>query len=161
MTIDSASDRSSQEETDTQRGNPPIDRSTLLKGGLATSFVAALIAMAGVLTARGFHVALLASNLSSSWTNANPMGYVLLAFLAGLIATGIVAILLASSAPAPYRFFYWIVALATAAVTIAPFGASGGLAPQFATAATNLLVGIAICSLTASAAHRSSLYPWL
>lgn len=128
----------------------------LWAGGTATAIVAALIALVGVLIARGiFHVAVLSSDLSGTWGNANTAGYVLLAFCAGLVATALIQGLLLSSTPSPFTFFDWIIALLTVAMTVAPFAAGGGLAPKFATAATNLVIGIAIWSLTLSVARRS------
>jgi uncharacterized protein DUF6069 len=138
------------------RRSQRLDGRKLWAGGTATAIVAALIALVGVLIARGiFHVAVLSSNLSGTWGNANTAGYVLLAFGAGLVATLLIQALLLSSTPEPYTFFGWIMALVTVAMTVAPFAAGGGMAPQFATAAINLAIGIAVWSLTLGVARRS------
>jgi hypothetical protein len=123
---------------------------------VATAVVAALIATVGILIARGiFHVAVLASNLSGTWGNANTAVYVLMAFCAGLLATALIQALLLSSTPAPFTFFGWILGLATLAAAVAPFAAGGGWAPKATTALINATIGIAVWSLTSSVAQRS------
>lgn len=123
---------------------------------MATAIVAALIAIVGILIARGIlHVAVLASNLSGTWGNANIAVYALLAFCASLVATGVVQALLLSSTPAPFTFFSWIIGLATLAAAVAPFAADGGWAPKTVTGAINAAIGLAVWSLTLSVAHRA------
>ena len=123
---------------------------------MATAVVAALITIVGILIARGiFHIAVLASNLSGTWGNANTAVYVLVAFCAGLVATALIQALLLSYTPAPFTFFGWILGLVMLAATVAPFGADGGWAPKITTAAINAAIGIAVWSLTSSVAHRS------
>lgn len=139
-----------------RRSQPTVDARTLWAGGVATAVVAALIATVGILIARGiFHVAVLASNLSGTWGNANTAVYALAAFCFGLLATALIQALLLSSTPAPFAFFGWILGLATLAATVAPFAASGGWAPKATTAVINAVIGIAVWSLTLSVARRS------
>lgn len=123
---------------------------------MATAVVAALVAIVGILIARGIlHVAVLASDLSGTWGNANIAVYALLAFCASLAATGVVQALLLSSTPAPFTFFSWIIGLAILAAAVAPFAADGGWAPKIVTGAINAAIGIAVWSLTLSVARRS------
>jgi hypothetical protein len=156
VTADHTPQQSRRSAAGSPRESQPLNSRVLWAGGIATAIVAALIAIVGVLIARGiFHVAVLASNLSGTWGNANTAVYALLAFCAGLVATALIQVLLLSSTPEPFTFFDWILGLATVAATVAPFAAGGGMAPKFTTAAINLVIGIAIWSLTLSVARRS------
>ena len=157
MTADSTQQQPRRSAADGRRGNQnPVNARTLWAGGVATAVVAVMIALVGILTARGiFHVAVLASNLSGTWGNANTAVYALVAFCAGLLATGLIHVLLLSSTPAPFTFFDWILGLATIAAAVAPFAADGGWAPKLTTALINAAIGVAVWSLTSSVAQRS------
>ena len=120
------------------RPAPKLDAGRLWTGGLATAAVAALVAVAGVLIARGvFDVPVAA--------------------LAALLATGLLHLLLLST-PRPGRFFGWIVGLATVIAAILPFMTDAELSTQVATAAINLAIGLAIGSLLSGVA-RSAMRP--
>nr|BFE73103.1 hypothetical protein GCM10020092_064040 [Actinoplanes digitatis] len=63
--------------------------------------------------------------------------------------------LLLLSTPKSGMFFAWIVSLATLAAMLAPFAVKASQASQFATAALNLVLGIAIGSLVSGSARSA------
>jgi hypothetical protein len=134
---------------------PGVDAGRLWAGGVATAAVAALIAIVGILIARGiFDIPVLAPKGGGTWGNANTATYAIAAFGFGLLATALIHGLLLTT-PAPFVFFGWIIGLCTLAGVVAPLGAGGDLAPKVTTAVINLIIGIAVWSLTASTARRS------
>ena len=151
-------DRSPEAYDDWQQSNPSrpgVDAGRLWAGGVATAAVAALIAVVGILITRGiFHIPVLAPKGSGTWGNANTATYALAAFGFGLLATALIHGLLLAT-PAPFVFFGWIIGLCVLAGVVAPFGADGDLAPKITTAFINLIIGIAVWSLTISTAKRS------
>ena len=137
------------------RQRPTVDAGKLWAGGVATALVAALIAVVGIVIARGiFHIAVLAPKKSGTWGDANTATYALAAFGIGLLATALVHLLLLAT-PSPFVFLGWILGLCTLVAALAPFATDADLAPKVATALINAVIGIAIWSLTVSTAHRS------
>ena len=141
--------------------NPPasgrldIDARKLWAGGVATAVVAALIAIVGIVIARGiFHIAVLAPKRSGTWGNANTATYALVAFAIGVLATALMHLLLMYT-PAPFTFFNWILGLATLVGALAPFASDADTASKVSTAIINAFIGIAIWSLMASTGRRS------
>ena len=107
-----------------------IDAGRLWTGGVATALVAALVAVVGVLIARGlFDVPVLAPSSEGSLGNASTFRLAGLAAGAALLATGLLHLLLVST-PRPRQFFTWIVALATIAAALAPFLTDADLAEK-------------------------------
>ena len=95
------------------RPTPKVDAGRLWMGGLATAAVAALVALTGVLIARGlFDVPLLAPTREGTLGDASTAGLAGLAAAAALLATGLMHLLLLST-PRPGQFFRWIMVLAT------------------------------------------------
>jgi hypothetical protein len=80
------------------------------------------------------------------------------AFLAALVATGLLFLLLISTVLRPFSFFSWIVGLATAIAVIVPFTTNAALEPKIATAAINLAIGLTLLSIL-PAVGRSALRP--
>jgi hypothetical protein len=139
----------------TQGGAHAVAGGRLWAGGAATAVVAALIAVVGILLARGvFDVPVLAPEGKGTWGDADTAKYALWCALAALVATGLMHLLVMST-PRPLMFFGWIMALATVAATLAPFVAEGSTSSKVATAAFNLLVGIAIGTLVSGAARSA------
>lgn len=127
----------------------------LWAGGVTVAVVAALTALVGILIARGiFDIPVLAPKSSGTWGDANTAIYALVAFGAGLVATGIIHVLLLAT-PSPFTFFGWILGLCTLLAALAPFAAGGDIAPKVTTAVINAVIGIEIWSLTANVARRS------
>jgi hypothetical protein len=88
---------------------------------VATALVAALVAVVGVLIARGlFVVPVLAPTDEGALGNASTFRLAAFAAIAPLLATGLLHLLLLST-PQPRRFFTWIIALATIAAALVPF----------------------------------------
>ena len=132
-----------------------MDAGRLWAGGLATAVVAALIAIVGIVIARGiFHIPVLAPNRSGTWGDADTLTYALVAFGVGLFATALMHVLLVAT-PSPFVFFGWIIGLCTLVAALAPFATSAEMASKVSTALINLAIGIGVWSLTVSTGHRS------
>jgi hypothetical protein len=133
-------------------GPPPaLDAGRLWVGGLATALVAALTAAVGVLIVTGLlDVEVLAP---PGFTGSVTGDYAIAAAIAALLATALIHLLLVAS-PRPLAFFHWIIGLLIIVVTLLPFASAAELATKLATAAINLVVGIAIASLTSGTAAR-------
>jgi membrane associated rhomboid family serine protease len=145
-----------QGDDGTGRGRVRVDAGRLWTGGLATALVAALVAVVGVLIARGlFDVPVLAPTREGALGNANTATLAILAAAAALVATGLMHLLLLLSTPRPFRFFTWIVSLLTLLAVLAPFMTDAKLATQVATAAIGLVIGMAIGSLVSGAARSA------
>jgi Family of unknown function (DUF6069) len=132
---------------------PPaaLDAGRLWAGGLATALVAALTAAVGVLIATGLlDVEVLAP---PGFTDSDLGDYAVAAAVAALLATALIHLLIVA-APRPFAYFSWIIGLLIVAAVLLPFASSASLATKVATAAINLVVGIAIASLTSGTATR-------
>src|ERR1700730_7610270 len=138
--------------------DPPtrwIEPGPLWAGGVATAIVAALIALVGVLVSRWlFTIPLLAPRPAGAWGNASTAGYVLSAVGAALVATAIMHLLLLTT-PRPQVFFGWIIGLATIIAVVFPFSTTAAVDQKAATALVNLVLGIAIATLTVQVAGRA------
>jgi Family of unknown function (DUF6069) len=138
-----------------QGGAHAIAGGRLWAGGAATAVVAALIALVGILVARGvFDVPVLAPEGQGTWGDADTPKYALYCALAALLATGLMHLLVIST-PRPLQFFSWIIGLATLAAAFAPFIANGSTSSKVATALINLVVGIAVGMLLSGAARAA------
>jgi hypothetical protein len=124
-----------------------LDAGRLWTGGLATAVVAALVAVVGVLIARGLlDVPVLAPTGEGALGDASTWQLAGLAAVAALLATGLLHLLLLST-PRPGRFFGWIMTLATLAAALAPFLTDADLDVKVATSVIYLAIGVAIGSL--------------
>lgn len=135
-----------------------LDAGRLWAGGLATSVVAALVAVVGVLTARGlFDIPLLAPKGAGVWGSASTAGYALAAGGFALAATALMQIL-AATTPRYGVFFSWIMALLTAIATVFPLSLQLGLdrSSEIATALVNLVIGIATTSILNGVARAAT-----
>jgi hypothetical protein len=142
-----ASPYARHDDDGTGRGRLRVDAGRLWTGGLATAAVAALVAVVGVLIARGlFEVPVLAPTEEGTFGNASTARLAGLAAVAALAATGLMHLLLVST-PRPWRFFAWIVSLLTLVAVLAPFMTDAKLDTKVATAAISLAIGITIGSL--------------
>jgi Family of unknown function (DUF6069) len=144
-----------QGDDGTGRGRLRVDAARLWTGGLATALVAALVAVVGVLIARGlFDVPVLAPEGEGALGDADTARLAVLAAVAALVASGLMHLLLVST-PRPFRFFTWIISLLTLVAVLAPFMTDATLATKIATAAIGLVVGMAIGSLVSGAARSA------
>jgi Family of unknown function (DUF6069) len=143
---------------DDRSGGQPrrmVDAGRLWTGGVATALVAALVALVGVLIARGlFDVPVLAPTEEGTLGNASTFRLAAIAAVAALVATGLLHLLLLST-PQPRRFFSWIISLATIAAALAPFLTDADLDEKIATSAITLAVGVAIGSLLSGVARSA------
>jgi hypothetical protein len=132
----------------TQKSDLDVPR--LWAGGVATSFVAGLVAVAGVLTARGiFKIEVLAPTRLGLWGDTG--SYALLAFTAAIAAT-VLRYLLSVATPSPEQFFNWIMGTSTLIATVLPLTVDADLWPQIAAAVINLGLGATITILVSSTA---------
>jgi hypothetical protein len=132
-----------------------VDASRLWPGGIATAVVAALVALVGVMVCRWlFRIPLLAPRSDGAYGDAHTTGLVLAAAGAAIVATALAHLLLLST-PRPLAFFSWIIGLATVLAVLYPFSTTAPLTAKAATAAVDLVLGIAIGSLISSVAARS------
>jgi hypothetical protein len=123
-----------------------IDTGRLWTGGLMAGVVAAGVAIVGLLMARGiFDVRVLVQE-DGRLVNADTWWYAAAAFLAAIVATWLLHLLLLS-APQPYRFFGWIVGLVIAIAVLLPFATTAELSAKVATSALNLAIGLSIASI--------------
>jgi hypothetical protein len=139
---------------------PRLNGARLWAGGVATAIVAALIVLVGLCAARGIFA--VPVPVPTPTGGLSSVGYVGIAALAAIAATGLLHLLI-MGAPRPLGFFAWIVTLATIVAVIAPFMNSvfgsvthvAMLNSKLATAAINLVVGIAIGSLLTGVARSA------
>lgn len=129
---------------------PDLDPPRLWAGGAATAFVAALAAVAGVLTARGiFKIEVLAPARTELWGATGT--YALLAFTAAIAVTAL-RYLLSVATPSPEQFFNWFMGTSTLIAVVLPLIQDAELGPQIATAVINLGLGGTITILVSSTA---------
>jgi hypothetical protein len=132
-----------------------VNANRLWTGGVATAVVAALVAVVGVLIARGLlDVPVLAPTEEGMLGNANTARLALVAAGAALAATGLMHLLLLFI-PRPWQFFTWIMSLVTLAAVLAPFSTDAEIATKVATAAIFLAIGVAIGSLVSGVASSA------
>jgi hypothetical protein len=132
-----------------------VDAAKLWPGGVATAVVAGLVALVGVLVCRWlFGIPLLAPKQDGAYGDVHTTDLVLLAAAAAIVATGLVHLLLLST-PRPLTFFAWIIGLGTVLAVLFPFSTAAPLTAKIATAAVDLILGIAIGSLLNGVAARS------
>lgn len=137
-----------------------VDAARLWSGGVATAVVAALVALVGLLIARGvFDITVLTRTTKGTWDAASAVPYALAAGAWALIATGIMHLLLLST-PRPRLFFGWIMFLVGAVVLVGPFTTDAALAEQVASAIIGVLVVIAVASLVSGTAARAVTIDW-
>ena len=132
-----------------------LDPAQYWAGAVATAVVAGLIALVGILICRwALNISIMAPAGDGAWGNAHTAEYSLLSALVALVAAGLLY-LLTLATPQPNTFFMWILGLATLAAVVAPFSTSAPLDQKVATAAVDLVIGIAIISLLTMVAARA------
>jgi hypothetical protein len=132
-----------------------IDAGRLWFGGVMAALVAAGVAIVGLLIARGILDVPVLVERSGKVVNANTWWYAAAAFLAGILATGLLHALLVS-APQPYRFFRWITGLAVTIAVLVPFTSGAGVDTKLAVALINLVVGVCIVSIVSSVGRSAA-----
>jgi hypothetical protein len=132
-----------------------VEPGPLWAGGVATAVVAALIALVGILVCRWlFDIPILAPQRAGAWGDASTAGYAISAAAIAIVATALMHLLLIAT-PRPTTFFDWILGLATVVAVVYPFSTTAPISQKLATAAVNLVLGVAIMSLLTSVAART------
>ena len=94
---------------------PSVDATRLWVGGLLAGVVAAGVAIVGLLIANGiFDVRVFVPGRGDALFTPSSWWYAGAAFISGVLATGLLHLLLVANAPAPFRFFSWILGLVIA-----------------------------------------------
>jgi Family of unknown function (DUF6069) len=142
--------------SDASRNASKVNAGRLWAGGLATAVTAALVAIVGILIARGiFDVPVLAPDRENAWGDADTGLYAIGAALAALVATALMHLLILF-VPNYSRFFAWIMVLATAAGVVVPFTVNAKESAQIATSLINLALGVTIGSLILGVARTAA-----
>ncbi|HWM02069.1 MAG TPA: DUF6069 family protein [Actinophytocola sp.] len=124
-----------------------LDAGRLWSGGAATAVVAGLLAVVGILFARGvLDVPVLSPEGEGVWGDANTVTYALVSAAVALAATGLMQ-LLGTTTPQFPTFFTWIMVLLTAIAVVVPLSLPVPWEHKLATAVVNLVIGIAITSI--------------
>jgi hypothetical protein len=138
-------------------GRVAVAASRLWAGGVATAFVAALVAAVGVLLFSSvMDIRLVRLPVLLPITDSLALNYAATAFVFALAATGL-AHLLTVTTPRPSVFFGWIVGLVTVAMMVMPFAFDASTASKVSTALINMIIGIAIGSLLSAVLVRTVL----
>jgi uncharacterized protein (DUF486 family) len=138
-----------------RRVRPRLVVRRLWSGGIGTAVVVALVVIVGVLLVRGvLNIPVLAAEGDGAYATVSLTTYAVVAAVIALIATAVFHVMLLYL-PRPLQFFYWICALFTAVAVLLPFTTSAGAGPQVATAAINLVAGIAIMAMLGSVGASS------
>ena len=136
------------------RNRVVIDAGRLWGGGLATAFVAALVAAVGVLICRDLLDIRLVEPPLLRFTDSFAVNYAVTAAILALAATGL-AHLLSLITPRPRVFFSWIVGLITVATMVLPFALEGSLQGKICAAVINMVIGLSIASLLSAVLSRT------
>jgi hypothetical protein len=136
--------------------NPPeryrVEAGRLWASGIATGVVAALVALVGILVARGlFKVAVLAPKDHGLWGDARTATYAVVSAAVALLATGLIHVLCLAVAE-PRTFFRWIMALLTVIAVVSPLTVDAEWGPRIGTALINLAIGVVITAIIDSVA---------
>ena len=132
-----------------------LDPRWLWGGCIATAVVAALVAVAGILIARGlFDVPVLAPKARGIWGSVNTGTYALTAAGVAVAAAGVM-LLLSLAVPRPVWFFGWIMGLVTLIGVVLPLTLDVDFASKVATATINLAIGVVITILTNNTARSA------
>ncbi|MEV0296410.1 DUF6069 family protein [Nocardia sp. NPDC050710] len=141
-----------------QRPLPRINAGRLWEGGIGAALVVAVVIVVGMLLVRGvFGIPVLAPEGAGVYGSADTTGYALLGAGFALLATALLYLLLLFM-PNPLTFFYWIMALLTAAVVILPFTFDTDNDTRIATAAINLIAGLCLMCVLGSVGASSIRY---
>jgi hypothetical protein len=132
-----------------------VDAGRMWAGGVATAVVAALIAVVGVLIARGlFGVEEYKPSSAPTLAAGTISTYAWTCAVAALLATGLMHLLVMVT-PRPFRFFGWIMFLLIATAFLAPLAVEAPLDVQLSSSLINLAVGISIASLVVGVAQSA------
>jgi hypothetical protein len=130
-----------------------IEWGRLAGGGIAAAVVAALVPVVGLLIARGvFNVEVFVRHNDGSLVTVTSGTYALAGFVAGLLATALLVLLVILRVPAVGLFFGAIVILVTVIAVLTPFTSGVATDSAIATASINAAIGLTILILMGSVA---------
>ncbi len=132
-----------------------MDVGRLWTGGLLAGVVAAGVAVVGLLVARGILDIPVLVDRDGVLVDASTWWYASAAFLAAMVATGLLHGLLLL-APQPYRFFGWIVGLAIAIAVLVPYATDAPLSSKLAASVINLVIGLCVASVIGGVGRSSA-----
>lgn len=123
-----------------------VDAGRLWSGGVLAGVVAAGVAVVGLLVVRGILDIPVLVSRSGELVSPSTWWYAGAAFLAAVVATGLMHLLLVV-APQPFRFFGWIYGLGVAIAVLVPLTLDVGLKSKLSAALINLVIGVCIGSI--------------
>jgi hypothetical protein len=132
-----------------------VDATRLWIGGVMAGIVGAGIVVVGFLVARGILDVAVLVETDGKLVNANVWWYAAGAFVAALIATGLLHGLLAG-APRPFTFYGWITGIAVVIAGLIPFTTGAELETKVTLAAINVAAG-AVMAIIIATVGRSAL----
>ncbi|MEV5342596.1 hypothetical protein AB0K93_29545 [Streptomyces sp. NPDC052676] len=142
--------------TDAPPPAPRLDAVRLWAGGVMTAGVAGFTAVAAVRLVRGtLAIPVFASEGAGTMGDASTGLLAAGASLATLAATALLHLLILGT-PRAGRFFGWIIALVTVAMTLLPFRTTAPMDSKVGTAVVYLATGVAIGSLLSAVARGAT-----
>lgn len=134
---------------------PRVSAGRLWAGGLGTAVVVALVIVVGVLLVRGvLGIPVLSAEGEGTYGSASTTVYAFSGAVIAIVATGLLHLLLLVM-PRPLQFFHWITGLATAVAVLLPMTLSAEWDARIATAAINLVAGVALITVLGSVGSAS------
>ena len=140
------------------RGRKSVNGGRLWTGGIMAAVVAVLVAVMGLVLARGIADVPVLVQKDGELVNAETWWYAAAAAVGAVLATGLLHILLLW-APKPYLFFGWVLGLATAIAALVPYAFDAEVAAKVATSAINLAIGVCIASILMSVGRSAAELP--
>jgi hypothetical protein len=126
-----------------------VDPGRLWIGGVMAGVVGAGVVVVGFLVCRGVLDVPVLVERDGRLVNADVWWYALGAFVAALVATGLLHLLLVG-APRPFTFYGWITGLAIAIAALIPFTTGAELETKVALCAINLGTGVVMAVIIAT-----------
>jgi hypothetical protein len=142
-------------------GTPPsdtldgvFDPAVLWAGAVATTLVAGLVSIVGVVATQALPDVELIAPASDGAYVATAAWRLTAAAVVGALAAALLMHLLLLLTPRPLLFFRCVAVLMTATLTLWPFTTGAAVASKVATALVHLAIGASVTSLTATVARH-------
>ncbi len=127
-----------------------VSAGRLWAGGVGAAVVVALVLVVGIMLVRGIlNIPVLSPEGEGTYGSASTTTFAVAGAIIALLATGLLHGLLLFM-PKPVQFFYWICGLITAVAVLLPFTFGAEMSAQIATAAIDLVAGIALMAVLGS-----------
>ena len=138
---------------------PRINAARLWTGGVVSAIIAAGLAIVAYLIVHGiFNLPMLGIRPGGAVIQSGVAGYAFGAAVAALLATAMMHLLMLGT-PRPFFYFGWIGALCTVIAALVPLITTQAWDVKGATAAANLVLGIAITALVSGTARTAIQQP--